>query len=87
MQVSDRLYIAKCSSLCSGAGLSSRSEFRVPNPCSKNPIQTAFPASDPNKPVWIDHGASYIVGVDNPKPQKKCCYRKPNPRSDLSDLD
>lgn len=81
--IADRLYNAKSTE----AGLSFRAECRVPYPCSKKPIQTAFPSKNPEQIPWIDHGSKpFIVGTDNPKPQKKRQYRKPNPRSDLNDV-
>lgn len=81
MQVSERLYNASST----GASLSSRSVFPVPNPCSENSIQTAFSATRPEQVPWLDHGSSFVVGVDSPKARKKPDYRKPNPRSDLND--
>lgn len=71
---------------CTGASLSSRSECPVPHPRSKKPIQTAFPSTRPEQIPWLDHGASFVVGTDNPKPRSRSDYRKPNPRSDLNDI-
>lgn len=74
-------------SACTGASLSTRSEFSVPYPCSKNPIQTAFPSARPEQTPWIVDGSMpFVVGSEIPpslrkKPRKS--YRKPNPRSDL----
>lgn len=84
--VADRLFAAERDALCSGAGLSSRPHFQRQTPVSEKPIQTAFPSTDPNKPVWLDHGSAFIVGSETPKVKNKRSYRKPNPRSDLSDI-
>lgn len=81
--IAERLYNA----ISTESGLSFRAERRDSYPCSKKPIQTAFPSKNPEQIPWIDHGSKpFIVGTDNPKPQKKRQYRKPNPRSDLNDV-
>ena len=79
----DRIY----NSSCTGASLSSRAEFRVRTPVPKNPIQTKFHSIDPNTPVWLDHGSKFSVGSEPAKVQKRRDYRKPNPRSDLNDIE
>lgn len=83
LQMYDRLSVSSVSS--SGASLSTRSEFRVPYPCKKKPIQTAFPACSPEQIPWIDHGSMpFVVGSEPVKPDTCKNYSKPNPRADLS---
>lgn len=81
MQLSERIYNASCT----GASLSTRSEFSVPDPCKKKPIQTAFACTRPEQTPWIDHGSMpFVVGTDIPRKKLRKTYAKPNPRSDLS---
>lgn len=62
-----------------------RSEFPVPHPSSKKPIQTAFPATSPEQISWIFNGSKpFVVGNDGIPPKKRKSYAKPNPRADLS---
>lgn len=85
IQVAERLYNGFSDNSCTGASLSTRSEFPVPNPRSKKPIQTAFPAARPEQTPWIDNGSMpFVVGSEPVYARKKHDYRKPNPRSDLS---
>lgn len=57
MQFAERLYNASCT----GAGLSSRSEFAVPFPCQKVPKKVAFPKIDPNSIEALEDGAKYSI--------------------------
>lgn len=57
MQIYERTF----NSSCTGAGLSSRSEFAVPFPCSDVPKKVAFPKIDPNSIEALENGASYSI--------------------------
>lgn len=76
--------------LGTGVSLSSRSEFRVRTPV-KNPRQTAFSKVFPDATPWLMDGSEVVFSDPDakkpPKPGKNGRYAKPNPRSDLSDIE
>lgn len=90
LQIYDRLF--QSGSSCTGASLSSRSEFHGRTPVSNPPIQSAFSEIFPNKIAHLGYSSDpkKAVAFGNPdytppKPRKKS-YAKPNPRSDLNDI-
>lgn len=73
---------------CTGASLSSRSQFRVRTPVPTKPFQSAFTITHPEQTVWLSDGKPVCFSDPDSKPPKsgKRQYRKPNPRSDLNDV-
>lgn len=67
LNASERLYNASCT----GAGLSTRSECRVPNPSHSPPFQTAFSGISPNTVEVLDHGSKYSCLASNKNRTKK----------------
>lgn len=73
-----------------GASLSSRSEFGVRTPV-KNPFQTAFSKVFSDAAPWLMDGSEVVFSDPDakkpPKSGKNGRYAKPNPRSDLNDIE
>lgn len=82
LQMYDRLHQSE--NFCTGASLSTRSEFRVPHPRSKKEIQAAFRGVFPEQIEWLEDGSPVAFVSDPAKVRNKKDYRKPNPRADLS---
>ncbi len=74
------------SSFSSGAGLSSRTDNRLPYPRSKNPEKIQFPDIFPEQIEVISDGSKYSIPRHYSAQSRKRQYRKPNPRSDLNDV-
>lgn len=91
LKIADMLF--QSTNSCTGASLSTRSEFRGRTSVSNPPIQSAFSEVFPNKVAHLGYSSdpSKPVTFGNPDYKapklRKKSYAKPNPRSDLNDIE